>query len=120
VLSLSTTSSLGFLPDVRAALATIPGCAVLPDDTTFLRSQGKGKWDSISFVHEQLEEHGFHDIEVETFFDPSTIASAAGFIRTFTPSELQLMKLAWNDDDHNRYGDRLTPALSGYLNSKYG
>jgi len=118
--ALSTWETIGWVPDVRAALATITGAPPFPDAETFRGTMGKGQWHLPEFVEQQLATHGFEEIEVEVVPSSSFIESAAFYAEQYSEMMVQLTTRFWNDEDRDKYGGLVKPALLKYLTEKYG
>jgi hypothetical protein len=117
---ISTWDTIGWLPSVRDAIATIPGAPSFPDDETFLTSMGDGKpWNRAEYVKENLQALGFEDIKVEVMREASLIDNATAFAEQFSTILAQFTSKFWSTEECDRCGGEVKPALVKYMSEKY-
>lgn len=120
VCALSTWDTVGWIPDVRAAFATLPGSPTFPDAETFYAAMGKGRWFEASFVAQKLVALGFVDVKVEVVRRTSQTKDAADFCEAFDSVTHFIMERFWNGEERRRCGPLAKQALLEHLRDKYG
>ena len=122
ICAFSTWQTVGWIPDVRAALATIPGAPPFPDDETFMSTLSRGApWHRPAYVEEQLAVHGFKDDKVEVMTSLPSVDNPAVYAEMFSRMIVGFMaSLIWSNEDREKYADSVKPALLGYMTKKYG
>jgi SAM-dependent methyltransferase len=119
VCGFTTWLTSSWIEDVRAAVATIPGAPAIPDATTVIAVLTNG-WSHPEYVEEQLNVHGFKDIEVvlSPNFSPIENPACAG---RFAGVLLQIVSSKfWTADDRERYGPSFPAAFVKHLTEKHG
>ncbi|KAF7986405.1 hypothetical protein HWV62_31127 [Athelia sp. TMB] len=119
---LSTWQSIGWIPDVQAAIATIQGAPPFPDAHAFGAAMIKGDWHDPSFVEATLKRSGFESVVVNTARHVANMGSPevhADLFSGMLPNML-LGSKAWTNDDVERYGKLLAPALARYYKDRDG
>jgi len=120
ICALSTWDTIGWIGDVRAAFATIPGAPPFPDVESWLASWGEGAWHRATYVEQQLTAHGFVNVRVEIVPDTVTIPSPEQYYEVFSPMVQHIKTKFWSEDECERCGGSIKPALLKYLTDKYG
>lgn len=118
--ALSTWDTVGWIPDMRAVFATLPGSPTFPDTEAFHASLGKGRWFEASFVKQKFTALGFVDVKVEVVRRTSQIKNAAEFVEIFSTMAQFIMERFWSEEEKLRCGSLIKGALLEYLTSKYG
>lgn len=116
----STWENNGWIEDIRAAFATLPGPPPFPDTKTFMESWGKGEWYRTAYVEEQLVAHGFVDVKVESVPNTSTFGSPAEFCEVFSLMTGLITSKYWSAEERESCGGLIKPALLKYMTGKYG
>lgn len=120
-LAFTTWHQVGWITDVRAAVATLPGPPPFPDDVTMYRSWGVGDWYSIDWIRSHLQESSsFSDIEVAAVGKDLVIESPATFVDTFSMMIPMLLERFWSEQERKEKAEMVVPALLKYMNEKYG
>lgn len=120
ICALSTWDTVGWIPDVQAAFATLPGSPMFPDKETFYASLGKGRWYETSFVEQKLTAFGFADVKVEVVRRTSQTKDAAEFFRVFDTMLRVIAERFWSEEERRRCGPLVEGALLKHLKAKYG
>lgn len=119
--AITTWKVLGWVPDVRAAMATIEDAPLWPDMQTFLNMMGDGNpWNDPSYVKQQLEVLGFKDVKIEIIPHYASYPSASEYAEIFSAMGTQFAAKIWTDSDNVKFGPRIKPALLNYMTGKYG
>ncbi|MCJ1468540.1 hypothetical protein MMC07_007169 [Pseudocyphellaria aurata] len=120
ICAFSTWDTVGWIPDVRAAFATLPGSPPFPDPETFHASIGKGRWYEASFVAQKLAAVGFVDVKVEVVRQTSQTKDATEFCDIFETMLHHIKEQFWSEEERRRCGPLLPGALLTHLKDKYG
>ncbi|KIM89194.1 hypothetical protein PILCRDRAFT_813107 [Piloderma croceum F 1598] len=110
------------MPDIRAAVSTIPGAPPFPetDDFTTIMNLGAPSHHP-SYVEQQLAAHSFKDIKVKAMTSLPSIDSPAAYAELFLRMMVGFMApLIWSNEDCEKYADLVKPALLEYMTKKYG
>lgn len=120
--ALSTWQTIGWIPDVQAAVATIQGAPPFPDADAFAGAMIKGAWHDTSFVETSLKHAGFEDVVVNHSRHVSNMGNSEEHADLFSgmlPNILVGSK-AWTKDDLEKYGKLLGPALANFYKERDG
>jgi len=122
ICAFSTWKATGYMPDIRAAVATIPGAPPFPKHDDFMTIMNRGAlWHHPSYVEQQLAAHGFKDVKVEVMTSLPSIDSPAAYAELFSRTTMGFMApLIWSNEDREKYADLVKPALLEYMTKKYG
>lgn len=117
----TTWNHVAWIDDLRAAFATLPGPPAFPDDLTMYRSWGKGDWFSSEWIQSHLQQTSqFSDLHVETVSKDLEMESPAAMVDTLSVMIPMILKRFWSERDQKEKGEMAVPALSKYMNEKYG
>jgi hypothetical protein len=117
---ITTWDTIGWIPDVRLALATISGAPPLPDDETIMGSMGDHKpWHQAGYVKQKLEDHGFGDVKVEVVPNASPIEDLTVFLEQLSGMVGHFTTKFWSEGDRARYGGEIKVALTKHMTEKY-
>jgi hypothetical protein len=120
VCAFSVWEKLGWVPDFSATVATIPDAPPFPDMETFLSKATTGPWHHHEFVEQQLVTHGFVDIKVEVVPTSSLVEDSTVFAKAFSAVMVRLLTPhVWSEQDRDRFGGLVEPALAKHLMEKY-
>lgn len=119
ICALSTWDTVGWLPDVQAAFATLPDPPMFPDTETFYASMGKGRWYETSFVAQKLTAVGFVDVQVEVVRRNSQTKDAVEFCEVFDTMLHFITERFWSEEERRRCGPLVKGALLEHLKGKY-
>jgi hypothetical protein len=120
VCGISTWGTVGWMPDVREAFATITGAPPFPDHKTLQSSLGDGgQWYRSEYVKQKLADHGFEGIKVEVVPSPVTFDNVPAFVEHFLAMSTQFTAKFWSKDDHAKYSGEIKPALMKHMTKKY-
>ena len=120
ICALSTWKTLGWIPYFRVAIDTIPGAPKFPETEVFMTSLGKGDWHRAAYAEHELRRHGFQNIELEVKAFVFPIESPAAFAELFSAAVMQFTLKFWNEEERDKYGDLVKPALRQHLSEKFG
>ncbi|KAL8705800.1 MAG: hypothetical protein Q9201_001087 [Fulgogasparrea decipioides] len=124
ICAFTTWAHVGWIAELRAAIATLPGPPPFPDDLTMKRSWGDGgDWHSADWIRSHLsdsQKYNFIDIDVETVEMDPEIESPAVFVDTFSVMVPVLLKRFWSEQERKEKGDMVLPALLKHMNERYG
>lgn len=73
-----------------------------------------------SYVTQQLSQHGFVDVEVESLPNRSSFTSAAEFCDMLEPMVGVMLNRFWTEEERVRCGEGVVPAVKRFLEEKYG
>ncbi|KAI4120221.1 MAG: hypothetical protein LQ338_006385 [Usnochroma carphineum] len=116
----------GWVGDLRAAFATLPGPPFFPDDDTMYRSWGQGDWFSPDWIRSRLQNpassatYRFSDVKAEAVAKDLAFESAARFVGTLSMMIPMLLNKFWSEQDRKEKAEMAVPALLKYMNGKYG
>ena len=100
---------------IPAIQCFIPEAPALPDPITVLPAQG---WTDSKFISMKLEKTGFQDIQVlEYAFSPNV--EAGEFAEACASLVEVVRKKMWSEEENQRLGDRIKPAILSYLREHY-
>lgn len=121
IIAFTTWNELGWITDVRAALANLPGPPPFPDTTeAFLSVLSNGAWHHADYVEQQLAAQGFVDVKVEVAPDSPAMAYSEQFTNTFIPMIEMIASKFWSEEERKRCTDLVKPTLLKYMTEKYG
>lgn len=79
-----------------------------------MTSLGNGDWNSVEWIESQLQERGFDDINVKA--DTKAISLLVPeFVEMFMLMFPMISKSFWTEEQREKYGDLVRPALEKYL-----
>lgn len=84
ICALFSWDTVGWVPIVRAAFATLSGHPSFPDTELMLSSFGSGSWHHTQHAEEQLLPHDFVEVNVQIARNTMTVKNAAEFVEIFT------------------------------------
>lgn len=121
ICAFSTWKTAGWVPDVVAALATIPGAPPFPDTEKLMIGVNHGAlWHHPSYVEQQLPAHGFEDAKVVTITSLASVDSPATYVEMFWRILTGMIYIFWSNEDREKYTGLAKPALLKYMTEKYG
>ncbi|KAL8725207.1 MAG: hypothetical protein Q9181_006504 [Wetmoreana brouardii] len=124
ICAFTTWAHVGWVAELRAAIATLPGPPPFPDDLTMMRSWGDGgDWHSANWIRSHLsdsQKYNFIEIDVEAVEKDPEMESPAVFVDTFSVMVPVLLKRFWSEQERKEKGDMVLPALLKHMNERYG
>lgn len=120
ICALSSWETVGWVPIVRAAFATLPGPPPFPDTEAMLSSFGPGSWHRTKHAEEQLRAHGFVEVNVQIARNKMAVKNAAEFVEIFKMMVPLITSKFWSEQERERCGGLINGALMDYLTRKYG
>ncbi|EFQ99087.1 hypothetical protein MGYG_02101 [Nannizzia gypsea CBS 118893] len=120
-LAFTTWKKIGWSDDVNAAIATVAPDLPRPTSDEFLMSLGSGdEWHNPAWVESQLQKRGLGDIQVRLVQKTMATSTHSEMMPALTPIMLHLPARFWSEEQREKYGSSLAPAVSDYLTSRYG
>ncbi|KAI9698156.1 MAG: hypothetical protein M1836_004158 [Candelina mexicana] len=120
ICGLTSWSTIGWYPEVAAALATLPGPPPIPSMPEFIRSANGGDWHLGSYISQTLTQHGFVDVKTETVEHKASISSPAKLCETLGPMVGLITGKFWSEQQREELGPQVMPAVRKFLDEKYG
>jgi hypothetical protein len=77
-------------------------------------------WHHPSFVEQQLATHGFKDAKVEVTTSLASVDSPAAYAGLFSPMLAGFLTMLWSNEDCEKYGKLVKPAVLKYMTETYG
>lgn len=112
---------VGWIDDMAAAIATMPGNLPQLTQDQFLGSMGNGEaWHSQSWVETQLQKRGLQDIRVNAIPKHMATSTARELLPPLAPIMGHIPAAFWTEEQRENQGANLASAVSSYLETKYG
>ncbi|KAK5179878.1 hypothetical protein LTR44_007694 [Exophiala sp. CCFEE 6388] len=119
--AMSTWETLGWYPDVRAALATEPELPKMRVGEKLRELfSPEDRWDDAAFIQELVRSLGFVDVQTESVPQRSRISRNSGIMGMLNGILGQMMTKSWTKEEQEKYSERAKTAVERYMKQKYG
>ncbi|KAK5207927.1 hypothetical protein LTR47_005842 [Exophiala xenobiotica] len=121
-LAMTSWEEVGWMPDVRAAMASDPELPGMAPDHQLRKafSADGAKWDEEPWVHDFVSEMGFVDVRVEKVKHRSSLSNVTEFMGMIQGVFMLLVNTQWTGEQKEKYRDRAKDVIEKYMVDKYG
>lgn len=120
-LAMSSWERVGWVPDVRAALATDPEIPEMPIDEKLRQLfSPDARWDDAAFIQQLVPSLGFVNVQTESVSQQSTLSDTSEFMGMLSGMLGMVMTKCWTKEEQDKYSDRAKTAVEKYMRQKYG
>ncbi|OAP57202.1 hypothetical protein AYL99_07940 [Fonsecaea erecta] len=118
--AMSTWGDGGWLPDVRAALASDPSLPRGPDAKELLEAfSPDSDWSDPSWITTTLQDFGFEDIQIKTVPRTGVLDGMEEFMTTVPMTLGNIIDKCWTPAQAEAHGERAKETLVKYVAEKY-
>ncbi|KIW34159.1 uncharacterized protein PV07_00955 [Cladophialophora immunda] len=119
--AMSTWGDGGWLPDVRAALASDPSLPRGPSAKELLEAfSPDSDWSQPTWIETVLREFGFEDVQIKTVPRTSVLDGMDEFMITVPMTLGNVIDKCWSQGQAKAHGERAKETLVRYVAQKYG
>ncbi len=122
-LAMTSWEKVGWMPDMRAAMASDPELPAMPPDDQLRKafsSTDGAKWDEAPWVQDFVSDIGFVDVRVEKVHHRSSLTNVTEFMGMIQGVFMLLINTQWTEEQKEKYRDRAKNVIEKYMVDKYG
>ncbi|KAJ9627354.1 hypothetical protein H2204_009765 [Knufia peltigerae] len=121
VLAMNSWESVGWMSDIRDALATDPTLPPVPSDEEMLKTfSSDGNWNDREWISDFVSRNGFVNVEITPIPHQTSLAGVTELMSLFQGFIMLLIKKEWSDEEKESFKKRARVAIEKYMTEKYG
>ncbi|KAL6247979.1 hypothetical protein RBB50_005327 [Rhinocladiella similis] len=121
ILAMNSWETVGWMSDIRDALATDPTLPPVPSDAELLKAfSNDGKWDDKAWITDFMSQTGFVDVKITPLPHQTSLAGVSEVMSLFQGFIMLLIRKDWTDDEKENFKKRARVAIEKYMSEKYG